>query len=545
MENEREINDSALKIIMKIFDYSIENDLDEIVKAIIEQEKLTALINYKEKINLFDFAEKNKWKLVQLSIEIGINPSIKNQTGWTVWHEAVIKGRIEIVKLILDKNNVNPLEIEDNNGVNAFHLDVLNNDEGILKLLIGQNNNVFKTNANLLKTLMNFSKTNKYEEIFCIMAQNALNPKDFSREINFENFANNKKWEYIIPLIKIVVVQNSNLITIALNQKRTDLVKMMIENGIKPITLNLIQAIQQENFEIVELFSKYLDLNSEYNGTPLYAAMCTKNVALVKFLLRNPNKLNDNDNKANPNTISNLGGGRFTHLYFAITMSDIEMVKILLENGADLEKYAWEITKNTYSPPQQYNGYPSHLHSSSQEFRILTNNSQVRSNTYEETRQTHLGATASQNNIEIVKLLLEKHGNFLEKAEFIKKTYTTTYEYNINYNYKHYQSTENQVSGPYESTKDFVDLIIERGNLNIMNFIFTLDPYNQRLNQARVKKVIEEKKIDLVKHLYEKELKDDPNKTSYNWFNLAFQAKNQEILKYLISKGENMFGLFK
>lgn len=89
----------------------------------------------------------------------------------------------------------------------------------------------------------------------------------------------------------------------------------------------LIDAIMEHNYEeihrLVDLLHVDLNQSYEYEGTPLHVAVKEGDTELVKYLL---------EKGANPNAKGAFGE---TPLHIAVDRGYLDIVKLLLENGAD------------------------------------------------------------------------------------------------------------------------------------------------------------------------------------------------------------------
>lgn len=172
-------------------------------------------------------------------------------------------------------------------------------------------------------------------------------------------------------IVKYLIEQGANVnsknqvdespLYIAARYNRPDLVRLLVENGANvndpdrygntPLTLsptreisnlmnpydqnaNLIKAVQAENIAAIkDALAKQADINTTtatsgnwQANTPLHIAACKNNVEIVKFLL---------DNGANIDVVK--ADGRQTPFQEAVACDAYDVVKLLYNRGADVE----------------------------------------------------------------------------------------------------------------------------------------------------------------------------------------------------------------
>jgi ankyrin repeat protein len=114
----------------------------------------------------------------------------------------------------------------------------------------------------------------------------------------------------------------------AVQSDKVDMVKLLLKKGADPDGLGgaaLLTAIDGDNLEIVKLLLEggaNTDVAENDGTTPLTKAVQRNHTAMVKLLL---------EKGANPNTWS-------PPLYFAAGQGDVEVVRLLLDHGADINE---------------------------------------------------------------------------------------------------------------------------------------------------------------------------------------------------------------
>jgi ankyrin repeat protein len=116
----------------------------------------------------------------------------------------------------------------------------------------------------------------------------------------------------------------------AIRVNNKEIIEYLVEKNYNLAIPSLLHyCIDQKNdyFLTILLKNKSVllnEYNSDYVSTPLVRAVMSDNINAVDILL-----LND----ANPNI---SGSGNYSALYFAIMSQNYEMVKLLVDNGADV-----------------------------------------------------------------------------------------------------------------------------------------------------------------------------------------------------------------
>lgn len=118
-------------------------------------------------------------------------------------------------------------------------------------------------------------------------------------------------------------------------------VKLLLEFGANPNLgdcrgrTTLILAIQRRNKKLVKLLLEYgADVNSHhFDKTPLSAAIKTGKKEILRIVLKKNPDLNTSYRFLHPFTGGPFRGTALTH---ACTITDLEIIKLLLENGTDI-----------------------------------------------------------------------------------------------------------------------------------------------------------------------------------------------------------------
>lgn len=174
-----------------------------------------------------------------------------------------------------------------------------------------------------------------------------------------------KNYEVTEYLIKSGAVLKDNVLNVASSNGNLDIIKLIISNGYslnnESLNLAFASALEYKHFEVAKyLLDKGADPNKENNTiTPLEESCLEGNLEAVKFLIDNGasidgrrvlgrplNNAAENGNTevveylikkgANVNIVSN-NNNENTALRSAISGGYFDIVKLLVENGADLE----------------------------------------------------------------------------------------------------------------------------------------------------------------------------------------------------------------
>ena len=277
--------------------------------------------------------------------------------GSTALHIASGEGNIELVTFLIE----NGIEINKKNsvGITAFMTALYHKEEDIAKFLLGKGAKLFDksdhsldNNEKYYTTLMAASEGGCLQ-IVKLLIKNKVNVN----EKTFYNYTAlwlaSKKGH--LEIVKILLdnkadihIKNSygeTAFMISLSYGHEDIAKLLLKNGANINDKNdigwtpLMAASQGGCFKMVKLLIKRnADINAiGYNGyTALWYALGSRHFKIAKLLIK---KKADMDAQFNPDCeYSNCDELGFTPLQYYSKFGDLEIVKFLIENNADINK---------------------------------------------------------------------------------------------------------------------------------------------------------------------------------------------------------------
>jgi ankyrin repeat protein len=249
-------------------------------------------------------------ELVKLLYKLGADINAQNVEGHCCILYSVGNNFLELFKILIDID-IN-LDVMDSERKHFFDLI-------ISKKSFKEDQSLYECKLIMQKYLHGISLFNKdYTTalMMCIMLQ-----KNEEAIELIEKYNANYKYVYVnkmTPIHYAIKVNNVKIIEYLVEKNK---------NITIPSLLHYCIDNRNEYFLCLLLKNKSVlinEYNSDYICTPLVRAALTENLTMVDILL-----LND----ADPNI---SGSGNYSALYFAIMSQNYEMVKLLVDNGADV-----------------------------------------------------------------------------------------------------------------------------------------------------------------------------------------------------------------
>ena len=280
----------------------------------------------------------NHMEMCLYLISKGANIHAKNKNGDTPIHFAAILGNYSMLKLlhrlggdINEKNNDGNsciLYAVGNNFIECFkylidleiNLDVIDCDNKHLFDLMINNKN--KLMMSYLHGMSLIKKDFNTALLMCILLNNDGNSNGNKNAINLID-KYNAQYNYVYK-------NKMTALHYAIKVDNLEIIKYLVEQNYNLAIPSLLHyCVDKRNDYFLTLLLKNKSVlineyNSDYVCTPLVRAVLVDNITAVDILL-----LND----ANPNI---SGSGNYSALYFAIMSQKYEMVKLLVDNGADV-----------------------------------------------------------------------------------------------------------------------------------------------------------------------------------------------------------------
>ena len=297
----------------------------------------------------------------------------KDTEHWTPLYHAVSEGQIEIVNYLL-KNKAD-VTVKTGRGWNVYHQAAYNDSLQILQVLIMHNNDyvndvdkenvtplyhaVCKDNIEIVKYLLKNEAdvTVKVESlnVYHIAASNGYLQILQALIMHNNDYVNDVDKKNSTPLYHAVCKDNIEIVNYLLKNEADVTVKVesfnvyhiAANNGY----LQILQALIMHN-------NDYVNYVSKENLTPLYHAVCKDNIEIVKYLLNNKADVTVKTDRGwnvyhlaayndslqilqvlimhNNDYVNDVDKENVTPLYHAVCKDNIEIVKYLLKNEADV-----------------------------------------------------------------------------------------------------------------------------------------------------------------------------------------------------------------
>ncbi|WP_342224629.1 ankyrin repeat domain-containing protein [Spiroplasma endosymbiont of Asaphidion curtum] len=381
-QNEKALKDdfvnktiNFIKIIRNLSNSETINNLSS--DSISEQQKKELEEEIKEIIRNFSSGDIS---LLGLSIEqnnlditkllIRLNSKIINDYSnrLSPLHLAAYFNRIEIVKSLLSCSGI-VINILDNNG------------NGINTPLVFA---IIKKNIDVVKELLKYANINVNA-----MIENVLSPLHYAAENGY------------LAIVKLLLANGAD-------------VNAKAKNGATP----LHYAAAKGYTEIVKLLLEHgsdINANTSNRRTALHVAAENGHTDVVKLLIsKTKEQFNNVDNVEFKNFINAKDSNGLTPLYFCNKLdNNVETVKLLLDNGADVNI----IIDNDNNTILHLTIWENNFTFAKELLTNQNSKNKINVNAINNYKNTPIMGAIQNNNIEIVKLLLEHGSDINAKAE--------------------------------------------------------------------------------------------------------------------------------
>ncbi|XP_028417225.1 uncharacterized protein LOC114541509 [Dendronephthya gigantea] len=251
----------------------------------------------------------------------------KNTNGSTVLHSAVAKGKLEIVKYLVENGaDVNRPDID---GLTVLHTAVSKGTLGIVKYLVEKGAAVNAINSKNAdgSTVLHSAVAKGKPEIVKYLVENGadVNSTDIDGKTVLHNAVTGSKLD--------MNTYGRTVLHYAVTESTIDIVKYLVENGADVIgkTTNgrtvLHSAVTKGTLKVVKyLVENGADINGKNSDkwTVLHSAVNKGTLDMVKYLVQNGADVNG----------KNTDG--WTVLHTAVTKGSLDITKHLVKNGADV-----------------------------------------------------------------------------------------------------------------------------------------------------------------------------------------------------------------
>lgn len=246
--------------------------------------------------------------------------------------QAVSEGYTEQVKLLIS-NNVDVNE-KDKNGKIPLHYAAENGHEDLVKLLIEKGSQVdIKDQKGY--TPLNYALKGDYKTIVDLLIAKGANAADLSVYLAAYMGDSDRIKKYIESRADLNTEdeKGDTLLCYAAKSGNMQIVKLLVEAGADVNTGSkwppLYVAVDNNNTELAEyLIDKgaQVDPDNDWEWTPLQEAPYAAGVEMVKLLLENG---------------ADINAGPWTALYAAVDKDRKDIVEFLIQNGADVNANEW------------------------------------------------------------------------------------------------------------------------------------------------------------------------------------------------------------
>lgn len=284
-------------------------------------------------------------KLVDKLISEGVSVNFATESGELALHSAINSNNFVLAEKLINLGaDVNLMRCTEGAFQNCtpLHVAVEKRNKDLVKLLLRHNASV--NVQHVTPVLTRAVRKEDFELVDLLLTAGAdLNPENkLGKPLHMAIATNN--YSMVKHLIRHGadvngISRNRTALETAVKREQTDVIKLLLENGANVHDCKdgyslLCLAIEKDNFKIVELL---VDAGADLNPVgcciaPLHWAIIQKNSKLVAFLINR----GANVNIVGPVKKYNLLKGNFSALQLAVMMDDIDVVKLLLKNGANM-----------------------------------------------------------------------------------------------------------------------------------------------------------------------------------------------------------------
>ncbi|RVD85413.1 uncharacterized protein DFL_003736 [Arthrobotrys flagrans] len=324
------------------------NGAEGIVRLLVENGANIEATDSNGRTAMIRAASNGAGEVVRLLVENGANIEATSFDGWTAMIHAASNGAEEIVRLLLE-NGAN-IEATDSNGRTAMIYAASNGAEEVVRLLLENGANIEATGSDGW-TAMIYAASNGAEEVVRLLLENGANIEatDFNGRTAMIRAASNGAGE----VVRLLVENGANIeatsfdgwtaMIHAASNGAEEVVRLLLENGanIEATDFNgrtaMIYAASNGAEEVVRLLLENganVDATDNYGFTPLFRAVDSNHYnwisceSIVGRLI---------DAGANIKTRV-IQGEPYSLLYKAIAKGEPWLIRLLLDNGADIEE---------------------------------------------------------------------------------------------------------------------------------------------------------------------------------------------------------------
>ncbi|MBU0728645.1 MAG: ankyrin repeat domain-containing protein [Proteobacteria bacterium] len=292
-------------------------------------------------------AREDEIDFVELFLEQGADPSLRSKDGASPLMSAALGGNPDIVNLLLQKG-ADP-HATDDRGITVLMYAAAGGDSDLLNILFEKGVDLNVADKRGFTALMTAADRGE-EELVKLFLDKGASPAAKTQDGHTAlGIALSKGHISIAELLRLAIKDGENIRNLKELEKRglafsvegyldtvkkgdLDSVKLFVKAGMAYNARNALhEAARYGHPDIVDLFLEMgADLNAvtEFEQTPLIAAITNRNISMVKKLL----DLGASVNKK-PNS-----GTMLTPLMWAANIGESEIIKLLIDKGANI----WE-----------------------------------------------------------------------------------------------------------------------------------------------------------------------------------------------------------